>query len=806
MCKKLIFLTCLVLVLSVAGNVSADLVVHYKLDETSGNIASDSSGNGYDGTINGSPNWVAGKMGGALEFTGGDDITLPATAMGLRSDIGSVALWMNADVPSGINTMFWAGDNTTGSGFGNENELHVHLEQPQTNIWSGGECSFFAIANPNTFLHTDPTKGAPGNTPINPITLSDLQWHHVAATWGDGNVRLYIDGVVIHESPYTSSNYELSNIYLGRMADGGRQYTGILDDVQIYNHSLSDADVALAMAGGEPPGPASDPSPGDGVEDVLRDDVILSWKPGEFADKHNVYLETNLDDVNNADTDSPLLVSPAHDANSYNAGRLEFDQTYFWRVDEVNAPPDTTVFKGPVWSFTIEPSLIPISGEDITATASSSDEGQVPENTINGSGLVDDLHSIEIEDMWLTVLGEPVPAWIMYEFDKTYKLQEMLVWNYNGETILAQLGMKDVTIEYSTDGDNWAQIDSISEFPQALGVIDYASDITVDFGGKTAQFVKITATSNWFPEFLQFGLSEVRFMTKPVSAREPNPADEATDAAIDVTLSWRAGRGAAEHKVYLSTIRQNVIDGTALVDTVSQASYGPLSLELGDDYSWRVDEVNNAETPTTWEGNTWNFTAQQYLVVDDFESYNDIEEGEESNLVYETWSDGGYGPTNDPTNGSTIGYLTVPSLDPNIVHSGDQSVPVLYDNTSANLSEVTVNTSDLPIGSDWTKGGATVLVLWFYGDPNNATTEQMYVEIDGTKVVYDGDPGNIAVPIWTLWIIDLASHGVDQSNVRVLTIGIERTGATGSTGKVLIDDIRLYKTPPPAVEPVDPGT
>jgi len=792
--------------LGLAASTSAELVVHYRLDETSGTVAYDSSGNGFDGTIEGSPNWVAGIMGGALDFTGGDNVTLPADRMGLTSDIGSVAYWMNVDVPSAIYTMFWAGDNTTGGGFGAENEMHIHLESQGT-YWLGGELSFFAIANPNTFLHTDPTKGAAGTTPIDPILMGDLQWHHVAATWGDGSVKLYVDGVLILETAYTSSGYELTNIYLGQMADAGRTYTGILDDVQLYNHALSDADVALAMEGGEVPGPASDPNPDDGDTDVVRDNVILSWTSGPFAATHNVYLGEVADDVNNADSSSPLLVSPAQDANSYNAGRLEFGKEYFWRVDEVNAPPtDDVVFKGPLWSFMIEPYAIPIPGGNITATASSHAEDQEPENTINESGLVDDLHSFEVEDMWLTSDTDTGPIWIQFEFDKLYSLDEMLVWNYNGEPILNSLGLRDVTVEYSTDGTNWTQLDGAMEFPVAPGTDGYASDITVDFGEVTAKFVKINASSNWFPDFFMFGLSEVRFMAIPVSARKPSPESEATDVAIDATLSWRVGREAAEHNVYISADRLAVVDGTAPVVTVNQASYGPLSLDLGSNYFWRIDEVNNVEATPIWQGDTWGFSTMDYLVVDDFESYNDIEAGEEgSNLVYNIWIDG----FDDPSaNGSTIGYVELfqPSMETEIVHGGEQSVPLTYDNSVASLSEVAVSTTDLAIGTDWTKGGATALVLWFYGDPNNAATEQMYVKINGTKVLYSGDTGVVAAAIWTPWIIDLASLGVNQGNVTSLTIGLERTGATGGSGTVLIDDIRLYKTPPPSVDPVDPGT
>jgi len=541
---------------------------------------------------------------------------------------------------------------------------------------------------------------------------------------------------------------------------------------------------------------ASNPKPADRLGNVVRD-VVLSWTPGEFADKHDVYFGTNFDDVNNADTSSPLLISPAQDANSFNAGRLEFEQTYFWRIDEVNAPPDTKVFKGNVWGFTVEAFAIPIPSESITATADSNAPGQGPEQTINNSGLdANDLHSIVTSAMWLTAEGETGPAWIQYEFDKPFRLLEMSVWNYNGEYILTLFGLMDVTVEYSTNGTNWTQIGSVAEFAVATGTDDYAANTIVPFGGVAAQYVRITSTNNWSEGgFAQSGLSEVRFMQEPVHARIPNPADEATNVAVDVTLRWRAGREAAEHKVYFSADQQAVIDSTALVDTVSQAGYGPLSLDMGSTYSWRVDEVNSAEATSIWPGDTWNFTTSDYIVVDDFESYNDIEEGEESNLVYVTWSDGGYGATNDPTNGSTIGYLTVPSLDPNIVHGGNQSVPVFYDNTSAGLSEVKVNTADLPIGSDWSQGSSQTLVLWFYGDPgNNSDADRMYVKIDNIKVDYDGD---ISRPLWTQWNIDLLALGVNLSNVTQFTIGFERTGTIGGSGMVFIDDISLYRVAPP---------
>jgi hypothetical protein len=54
-------------------------------------------------------------------------------------------------------------------------------------------------------------------------------------------------------------------------------------------------------------------------------------------------------------------------------------------------------------------------------------------------------------------------------------------------------------------------------------------------------------------------------------------------------------------------------------------------------------------------------------------------------------------------------------------------------------------------------------VLYFHGAEGN--TGQLYVKVDGSKVVYDGDTGDIAKVEWNQWNIDLASLGIDLQNV-----------------------------------------
>ena len=541
------------------------------------------------------------------------------------------------------------------------------------------------------------------------------------------------------------------------------------------------------------PTKARNPSPANKEPDVPRD-VVLSWTSGPFAATHNVYFGTSFDDVSNADTSSPLLVGPAQAANTYDLGRLDFNKTYYWRVDEVNGPPDHTVFEGKVWSFITE--LIAYPVENITATASSSDVDKGPENTINGSGLDDSglLHGKDAENnVWLSSMAGPQPTWIEYEFDRVYKLYEMWVWNSNQslEPVIG-LGFKDVSIEYSANGIDYTTLGTTHEFARAPGTPDYAHNTTVDLSGVAAKYVKLTANSNWGGILNQYGLSEVRFFYIPVHATEPSPESGATDVDVDVTLGWRTGREAVEHHLYLSTDEQAVIDGNAPVTITTETSYGPLSLDLGLTYYWKINEVNMAETPTTSDGDLWSFTTQQYLVVDDFESYNDLDPGDpESNRIFFTWLDG----YDVATNGSIVGYDVPPFTEQSIVYGGKQAMPFFYDNSgTARYSEAELTLSP---AQDWTKHGITVLSLQFCGDPNNAV-EQMYVKLNGSKVVYDGDAGDIQRGWYEPWNIDVASFGVSLQNVTKLSIGVgdETSTTPGGSGVVYVDDIRLYRLVP----------
>jgi len=292
----------------------------------------------------------------------------------------------------------------------------------------------------------------------------------------------------------------------------------------------------------------------------------------------------------------------------------------------------------------------------------------------------------------------------------------------------------------------------------------------------------------------------------PLLAWNPKPTDGSTPDVERVSpMSWSPGDNATQHDVYFGTDAE-AVEQADTSDTTNiyrgrqdPNTYTPPEvLEWGQTYYWRIDEYNNNQTIS--KGRLWSFTTLDYLIVDDFESYNDLNPDEEgSRRIFFTWVDGFENPS---INGSTMGYPNPSFADGEhfvetaIVHGDDQSAPLFYDNNVASYSEVTVNTADLTIGQDWTKGDVQILTLWFYGDPNNAVTEQMYIKINGAKVLYDGDAADLATAEWTQWDIDLSAFGIEMANVTELSIGLERIGASVGLGMLFIDDIRLYREAP----------
>ena len=263
------------------------------------------------------------------------------------------------------------------------------------------------------------------------------------------------------------------------------------------------------------------------------------------------------------------------------------------------------------------------------------------------------------------------------------------------------------------------------------------------------------------------------------------PVNGAVDVSQTPVLTWAPGFGAS-HEVYFGADAGSLENKAS--GNLGSESYEPAQLEWNTTYYWRVDEANNANADSPWTGPLWSFTTADFLIIDDIESYNDINEGEPgSNRIYNAWVDG-YG---DQTNGSQVGHLDAPFYEETIVHSGNKSMPLYFDN-AVGKSEATLT---LTSNSDWTVKGVNKLTIWYRGSNSNAA-ETMYVMLNGSATVDNDNPTAAQASGWTEWNIDLqafADQGVNLANVTSITIGLR--SVTGGTGMLYIDDIRLY---PPA--------
>jgi hypothetical protein len=262
----------------------------------------------------------------------------------------------------------------------------------------------------------------------------------------------------------------------------------------------------------------------------------------------------------------------------------------------------------------------------------------------------------------------------------------------------------------------------------------------------------------------------------------PNPANGAVDVTQTPVLTWESGFGAS-YEIYFGA------DAGALELKASgnrgSESYEPGQLEWNTTYYWRVNEANSANADSPWTGPLWSFTTADFLIIDDMESYNDLDPADPaSNRIFLAWLDG----FDDPANGSIVGYENVPFAEQTIVHTGNQSMPMTYDN-SVGKSEATL---ELTSNRDWTVRGVDTLTIWFRGASGNAA-ETLYVTLNGTAKVNNDNPDAATLIQWTEWNIDLqsfADQGVNLANVDSITLGLD--SVTGGSGTMYFDDIRLY--------------
>lgn len=217
------------------------LIAHWKLDETSGTTAVDSSLSGHDATLTGSANWTGGKDGGAHEsdYTDGTDDYFEAPSSTALDDVHKsnytvMAYFKPNSVPPGSGS-----DNNASYGIlikeGNHIGLHYNASQQfQIDHLNAGGSWHGA----GTFSTSYP----PG------------AFYHVAGVvdYDAGTIKIYVDGVLAGSDTFTPGSspedYGSARWRLGIALPGSGSWRwpadGVIDDARIYNRALTDAEIA----------------------------------------------------------------------------------------------------------------------------------------------------------------------------------------------------------------------------------------------------------------------------------------------------------------------------------------------------------------------------------------------------------------------------------------------------------------------------------------------------------------------------------------------------------------------------------
>ncbi len=714
MCRKLIYLISFVLILGIAGNASAELVAYWTFDEGSGDIVYDSSGNDNNGTINGAT-WGTGKYGNALHFNGQDNYVEVPTSDSLEITPNvTIAAWINwIDAGDG-----WLGIMANGQQNGPWENYGLFVNR-------GGRYLYFTLSLDGGHV----TQSTPNNA------IEPDEWLHACATWDGSDARIYVNGEMLLEQAQTGELVPPGlPLRIGHRDGSSHYYNGIIDEVRIYNHALTEVEILAAMEGGKGYPYALGPVPKD---TALHEDtwVNLSWHAGDFAVSHDVYLGENFDDVNDGaeGTFRGNQVDTFYVAGfpgfAYPDGLVP-GTTYYWRIDEVNDTEPNSPWKGKIWSFSIPPK-----------TAYFPDPA-------DGAELVD--------------------------------TGVQLSWTEG-------FGAKLHTVFF---GDNFHDVSNATEgLPQGTATYNPGP-------------LKTGKTYYWrVDEFdiIDTFKGEVWSFTTEGAVVSLKPSNGAVDVKQNQILSWSPGEAAASHEVYFGTDKEVVRDADTSspeykgTRDLGAETYDPGMLEWDTTYYWRVDEVNSTNADSPWIGPVWSFTTANFLIVDDFESYNDLDPADpDSNRIFFAWIDG----YEDPANGSLVGYEMPPFAEQTIVHGGNQSMPLFYDN-SVGYSEATLT---LTYPRDWTERGVTTLTIWFRGIADNAA-ETLYVALNGNAVVSHDNPDAAQINDWTQWNIDLqafADQGVNLANVNTISLGLgdRNNPLAGGSGTMYFDDIRLYLPAP----------
>ncbi len=330
---------------------SGKLLGWWKMDETSGTRAADSSGRGNVGTVRGNGIWQrsGGKIAGAIELDGDGDFI-------------EISNESNFDVAGQLTVSVWVKVN--------------EFDKPFQSIISKGTGEGWILSRSHSTGTVEfVCKGVkPQPYVVGKTSIDNGQWHHLAGVYDGGKLKLYVDGKLDgSKNAWGSIVTNDYSIYIGNSSqESGRFFDGLIDDVRIYNYALSEDEVKSLYEVA-----ATEPQPADGGVTGPSAGLRPSWKPASGAASHKVYFGSSADGL--------TLLAEVKNSGDAVLPKLEQNNTYYWRVDEVMA--DGSVTSGNVWSFTTSGKLVgwwkldETEGRDVVDSSGNNNFGKILEGS-----------------------------------------------------------------------------------------------------------------------------------------------------------------------------------------------------------------------------------------------------------------------------------------------------------------------------------------------------------------------------------------------------------------------------------------
>jgi hypothetical protein len=184
--------------------------------------------------------------------------------------------------------------------------------------------------------------------------------------------RMWIDDQLIIDkwvSPTVTSKYFSLQVYLAKGVHSLQieYFSGSTVSEQLTWSTATMAEVIVPAGPMQPPVHSKPINPQNGDVNVPQD-VTLAWSIGEKAATHDVYFGDDKDAVAAATPADAAIYkgSQAKDENTFAPGALEWNKTYYWRIDEVNTASADSPWKSAVWSFTTANFLVVDNFESYT--------------------------------------------------------------------------------------------------------------------------------------------------------------------------------------------------------------------------------------------------------------------------------------------------------------------------------------------------------------------------------------------------------------------------------------------------------